>query len=358
MVDNRDGTSHVTLLFDVRQLHGARRRRGRRRARRVALHRRVGGRDGRALLRARGRGLNGGEAGKLATLTCRRSTATATCAPRAPRRRRRRRTLQRAAAADQAGATARPRGQVDAPAAAAADGRGARARGAGAVRGRVRALGNGLYGAEYAVSESGGYDLRVSHLGVALRGSPFRISVCPSATHVPSCMRLFVAQHDEPLPQTTAGAMTSFDIVARDEHRNARGVGGDWFTATLHGPETVHAEVVDRGDGTYTVRYCPRRSGDYLLPSQRTRCTLRARASRSPSRQGRRSRRRAQPRRRSAGGRGGRGAELHAGGARRALQPARRRRRSVRRLHRWPAPRPRGRARRRRPAGPASRWPQ
>ena len=272
VVDNRDGTSRVTLLFttcgtytvrvvgeDGGELDGSP----------FTASASAGGMDAR-FCELQGEGLYGGEAGKLATFRVQAldrhgnvcaegAAAEAAQAARfsvllLPIKRGRRR----------GGLGGKSSRQVRAPAPAPPD-EALLAEEAGAVRGFVRALGNGLYCAEYAAGESGGYDLRVSHLGVALCGSPFRISVAPSATHVPSCMRLFVASHEEPLPQTTAGATTSFDIVARDQHHNARGVGGDWFTATLYGPETVHAEVLDRGDGTYTVRCCPRRSGDYLL---------------------------------------------------------------------------------------------
>jgi len=107
---------------------------------------------------------------------------------------------------------------------------------------------------------------------VPLPGSSFRVTIDPAATDVSSCMRLFVEERDEcghglnePLPPSTAGQEACFYFVARDSHNNARGVGGEVFSATLHGPETMHAEVDDQGDGAYAVRYCPRRAGDYQL---------------------------------------------------------------------------------------------
>ena len=85
-------------------------------------------------------------------------------------------------------------------------------------------------------------------------------------------MRLFIEERDEcghglnePLSPSTAGQDASFFFVARDSHSNARGVGGDLFSAILHGPEVTQAEVEDQGDGAYVVRYCPRRTGVYQL---------------------------------------------------------------------------------------------
>ena len=133
-----------------------------------------------------------------------------------------------------------------------------------------------MYAAEFTVTRSGQYELQVSHgegdSRVPLPGSAFRVAIAPAATDVPSCMRLFVTERDEfghgdgePLPTSTAGRAGSFYFLARDGYNNARGVGGDVFSATLHGPEMVHAEVIDQGDGAYEVRYCPRKAGEYLV---------------------------------------------------------------------------------------------
>ena len=107
---------------------------------------------------------------------------------------------------------------------------------------------------------------------VPLPGSSFRVAIAPAATDVPSCMRLFIEERDEcghglnePLSPSIAGQDASFFFVARDSHSNARGVGGDLFSAILHGPEVTQAEVEDQGDGAYVVRYCPRRTGVYQL---------------------------------------------------------------------------------------------
>jgi hypothetical protein len=122
-----------------------------------------------------------------------------------------------------------------------------------------------------------GYARQVSHgegesNRVPLPGSPFRVAIAPAATHAPSCVRLFVEERDagghgldEPLSPSTGGLAASFFFAARDRHNNARAVGGDLFSAVLHGPELVQAEVEDQCDGTYAVRYCPRRAGAYEL---------------------------------------------------------------------------------------------
>ena len=91
---------------------------------------------------------------------------------------------------------------------------------------------------------------------VALAGSPFRVSVAPAETDVPSCVRLFEdrdAGAYEPLAVTAAGQMASFEFIARDCYFNSRGVGGDRFQVLPHGPESLAGEAVDKGDGTYEV---------------------------------------------------------------------------------------------------------
>ena len=103
-------------------------------------------------------------------------------------------------------------------------------------------------------------------------GTKSSASASASSTDAPSCMRLFIEERDEcghglnePLSPSIAGQDASFFFVARDSHSNARGVGGDLFSAILHGPEVTQAEVEDQGDGAYVVRYCPRRTGVYQL---------------------------------------------------------------------------------------------
>ena len=61
------------------------------------------------------------------------------------------------------------------------------------------------------------------------------------------------ASDDEPLASATAGETCAFEMEARDEFGNARGIGGETFIATFIGAESVTAVVTDHGDGFYRV---------------------------------------------------------------------------------------------------------
>lgn len=54
-------------------------------------------------------------------------------------------------------------------------------------------------------------------------------------------------------------------LQARDAISNKRLAGGDSFVAWLEGPATVHANVADRDDGSYSVTYCTTIAGVYQL---------------------------------------------------------------------------------------------
>jgi filamin len=54
-----------------------------------------------------------------------------------------------------------------------------------------------------------------------------------------------------------------FTIHAVDHEGNPRTSGGDDFHVTLKGPEELHPEVKDNGDGTYGVKYTATKPGDY-----------------------------------------------------------------------------------------------
>lgn len=54
-------------------------------------------------------------------------------------------------------------------------------------------------------------------------------------------------------------------LQAYDCEGNKRLSGGDEFLVWLEGPVTVHAEVADREDGTYTASYSTTMAGIYEL---------------------------------------------------------------------------------------------
>jgi hypothetical protein len=58
---------------------------------------------------------------------------------------------------------------------------------------------------------------------------------------------------------------TSFLIRARDWVHRPCESGGELFEVRARGPVLMSADVLDRGDGTYEVRYIPTVSGNYVM---------------------------------------------------------------------------------------------
>lgn len=67
------------------------------------------------------------------------------------------------------------------------------------------------------------------------------------------------------LPPSLAGRRSHFEIIACDYFCNRRSVGGDPFTVHLKGPMEYDCDVVDNGNGTYTVWYGPTLAGQYTF---------------------------------------------------------------------------------------------
>ena len=103
--------------------------------------------------------------------------------------------------------------------------------------------------------------------GSHIEGSPFIIN-CSSNRISAGHSRAQGAGLDA---EVVAGSTSSFTIVAMDEYGNAVGAGGDEFEVILievGGLLKVPCLVHDAGDGSYVVRYSPRRAGVYAFSAR------------------------------------------------------------------------------------------
>eukprot|EP01138_Halocafeteria_seosinensis_P005585 gb/GECG01005708.1/.p1 GENE.gb/GECG01005708.1/~~gb/GECG01005708.1/.p1 ORF type:complete len:1018 (+),score=182.29 gb/GECG01005708.1/:1-3054(+) len=109
--------------------------------------------------------------------------------------------------------------------------------------------GDGTYYVEYTAPSVGIFELQVLYGGEHIFGSPFYPEVLPAPTAPKHCL-----VEGEGMHTAHIGKKNYFTIVACDQFDAARGVGGDEFEVTVHGP-AVPYDVVDHDNGCYTVSY-------------------------------------------------------------------------------------------------------
>lgn len=112
---------------------------------------------------------------------------------------------------------------------------------------------------------SGVYDLDVSINGVKVVGSPFAMTVAPSAMHATRS----VVSGAGLLANRVAGVTMTLLVEARDVYNNRIWTGGNAAKLDVRAFHTTQLSaievgaVVDNGDGTYTLTYTPRVAGSY-----------------------------------------------------------------------------------------------
>ena len=102
----------------------------------------------------------------------------------------------------------------------------ASSRGPGPLRPSITDEGDGSYTVSYLATVSGTYSLSISCNSTPIPGSPFSISVEPSAAHAPACLA------DGPgLTHSIAGEPSCFYVRAYDEFQRPKIMGGESFEA-------------------------------------------------------------------------------------------------------------------------------
>ncbi|DAZ99199.1 TPA: hypothetical protein N0F65_008232 [Lagenidium giganteum] len=112
---------------------------------------------------------------------------------------------------------------------------------------------------------SGVYNLDVLINGVKVFGSPFSVSVSPTAFHVARS----IVTGPGLLPNRVSGDSTTLQIEARDVYGNRIYTGGNSSSISVRAFHTTQldaievGDVTDNGDGTYQLTYTPRIAGMY-----------------------------------------------------------------------------------------------
>jgi hypothetical protein len=121
----------------------------------------------------------------------------------------------------------------------------------------------GAYQCVYTPTASGAScSLTITLGGAAVSGSPFTVAVAAAPASASASGTMGAAK-----TAGTAGTVSTFTIVSRDQYSTALSAGGELFTATVlaAGPAgaNITATVTDLGTGSYTVSYTPQRAGTF-----------------------------------------------------------------------------------------------
>jgi filamin len=118
---------------------------------------------------------------------------------------------------------------------------------------------DGTYSVVYQVEKPGTYNIDVTLHGSHIKDSPFHPKIkwsCDSG-------RSYATGEGIEDGKVKDNKPTQFTIHAVDHEGNKRLDGGDPFVVKIGGPQEpkIQADVVDNGDGTYTVSYAPDKPG-------------------------------------------------------------------------------------------------
>jgi filamin len=127
---------------------------------------------------------------------------------------------------------------------------------------------NGTYDVTYQANEVGKHEIVVGLKNPAapqyfehIKDSPFQVNIIQGTD--PSKTRVYGPGLEDGVQDNLP---THFTIEARDRKGNPVPRGGDPFEVKIQGPRgAVPAEVVDNGNGTYTVNYAPEDAGQHRI---------------------------------------------------------------------------------------------
>ena len=119
---------------------------------------------------------------------------------------------------------------------------------------------DGTYPVNYTPTEKGPHTIAVTQNGAHIQGSPFHVDVRPSVSGGHS------TAEGPGLHSPYTDVPTHFTVTSRDKHGEPVHEGGHKPEVTISGPSgTLHPEVHDNGDGTYTVPYTPTEKGAHTI---------------------------------------------------------------------------------------------
>jgi len=128
---------------------------------------------------------------------------------------------------------------------------------------------NGTYSVSYQPTETGPHEITVGLKNPAapvyfdhIKDSPFHVNATQGTD--PSKTKVYGPALEEGVQDNLP---TYFTIEARDTKDQPKKTGGDPFDVKIKGPNgrDVPADIVDNGDGTYTVNFAPNDAGAHTI---------------------------------------------------------------------------------------------
>lgn len=126
----------------------------------------------------------------------------------------------------------------------------------------LKYLHDGIYQIFYNLTKSGNYRVSVTINSTLIANESLSFSVKPNQTYAPSCYAQGIEK------ETVTNQHQKFQIQSMDRFHNKKHVGGDAFSISIKdrvNGEKVKAKIEDHKNGTYTVSYKIKKSGEYLM---------------------------------------------------------------------------------------------
>eukprot|EP01126_Amoeba_proteus_P013660 TRINITY_DN1585_c0_g1_i4.p1 TRINITY_DN1585_c0_g1~~TRINITY_DN1585_c0_g1_i4.p1 ORF type:complete len:1109 (-),score=323.00 TRINITY_DN1585_c0_g1_i4:135-3389(-) len=125
--------------------------------------------------------------------------------------------------------------------------------------------GDGTYGLEYLPTSAGPYQLNINLNGQPIKDSPIVLTVAPGLPDPLSFEWDELKVDADGRRIVVAGVTEEFKIHSKDSNGNLCNAGELDVEGTLTGTVDVPVIVSDEGDGSYSVRYTPKKAGPYSL---------------------------------------------------------------------------------------------
>jgi len=120
----------------------------------------------------------------------------------------------------------------------------------------------GQHVATYVPTKAGDYKLNIAFDGTNLPNSPYNVKVIPASSSANNTIA-----EGEGLKAATAGTPETIGVIVKDRFDNQVTKGGDNINANMISADgtEIAVAVKDNQDGTYTLTYDPKTTGEYTL---------------------------------------------------------------------------------------------
>jgi len=124
---------------------------------------------------------------------------------------------------------------------------------------------NGTYSLQYTPTKAGHYQVQINLANEPIAHSPFDVDIQAGSFNPLNFTWDGIEFDAEGRRVVVAGETDSFDVTSRDSYGNPIPSGGLAVNGAVQGPGNVHVETRDHKDGTYSLSFCPEKTGLYTF---------------------------------------------------------------------------------------------